>query len=825
MEDTNMDNGLKADLHVHSKMSTRPSQWILQKLDCPESFTSPLRLYEIAKTRGMDLVTITDHNTIDGALEIAHLEDTFISEEVTAYFPENQCKVHVLALDIDESQHHEISYLRINIYELVTFLAKEKICHAVAHPMFDLNHKLTLAHFEKMLLLFKNFELNGSRDDYQNQTLEAILSNVTEADIDRLSEKHGIAPMGRQFWEKNIIGGSDDHSSLNIARMHTFIPGVSDREGFLKGLEEGRAVVRGRAATPKTMAHNLYGIAYQYYSSKYNLSRYAGKSLLFRFVHNALTVDDNNAGRGILARLQDFISARKPSFFSFFQALTDGAPHVIVKKAEKIISENSRFRRLLEADNIDHWETEEDWFEFVNDVSEAVIKNFADTILSSLSKAKLFNIFEAAGSAGSVYTLLAPYFMSFNLYVKDRGFADTCRAACCTSTTVPEDGETRMALFTDTYYETNGVALTLREQVKIAQRYNKKLSILTCSPDKTNDTVVNFEPASTYTPPEYPELSLHYPPLLKMLNYCYEKRITLIHASTPGPVGLCGLAISKILDIPMHATYHTAIPQYAAELTGDYAMEEIMWKAVVWFYNQADAVFVPSNATGDELSDKGIAKSKIRLYPRGIDINRFHPSMGDGFWQSRWSLAIDDFKLLYVGRISKEKNIDVLAGAFSLLRRMTDKVQLILVGDGPYRKQMEKRLGKRQVLFTGYLEGEALARAYASSDLFVFPSATDTFGNVVLEAQASGLPVIVTDQGGPKENVIAGKTGMIVPAGDEETLAKTILTLIRDRGRLEIMKINARKYIESRSFEAAFLDTWDLYLHAPEKGDVKSRAA
>lgn len=820
-----MDNGLKADLHVHSKMSTRPSQWILQKLDCPESFTAPLRLYEIAKSRGMDLVTITDHNTIDGALEIAHLKDTFISEEITAYFPEDQCKLHVLALDINEAQHHEISYLRTNIYDLATFLANEKICHVVAHPMFDLNHKLTLAHFEKMLLLFKNFELNGSRDDYQNRSLEQILCHITEADIARLSEKHGISPMGRHFWEKNMIGGSDDHSSLNIARMHTFVPNVSDRDGFFKGLAEGRAVARGTAATPKTMAHNLYGIAYQYYSSKYNFARYAGKSLLFRFIDAALTVDDNKE-KGVFARLQDFFTARKTSFFQFFHTLSNGAPDVIIQKAEKIISEKRRFRQLLTAGNLNYWEKEDLWFEFVNEVSEAVIKSFADTILNSLSSAKLFNIFQAAGSAGSVYTLLAPYFMSFNLYVKDRGFADTCRVACCKESAVSDDGDTRIALFTDTFYETNGVALTLREQIKVARKYDKKLFVLTCSPQKTNENVVvNFEPASTYRPPEYPELSLHYPPLLKMLNYCYENKITLIHASTPGPVGLCGLAIAKILDIPIHATYHTAIPQYAAELTGDYAMEEIMWKVMVWFYNQVDTVYVPSTATGDELAGKGITPSKIRLYPRGVDIHRFHPSMGNGFWQTQWSLSNDHFKVLYVGRISKEKDLDVLAGAFNLLHRMTDRVQLIIVGDGPYREQMENCLGNRQVLFTGYLEGEALARAYASSDLFVFPSATDTFGNVVLEAQASGLPVIVTDQGGPKENIVAGKTGMVVPAGDQEALAKAILALMRDKEHLANLKINARKYIESRSFEASFLETWDLYLRSPKKGYGTSAAA
>jgi len=106
---------MRADLHVHSKYSRRPSQWFLQKMGCPESFTEPLNLYRIARNRGMSLVTITDHNSIDGALEIAHLPGTFISEEVTTYFPEDKCKVHVLVYQITESQHEDIQKLRQNL--------------------------------------------------------------------------------------------------------------------------------------------------------------------------------------------------------------------------------------------------------------------------------------------------------------------------------------------------------------------------------------------------------------------------------------------------------------------------------------------------------------------------------------------------------------------------------------------------------------------------------------------------------------------------------------------------------------------------------------
>ncbi|MFZ2042290.1 MAG: glycosyl transferase, partial [Desulfobacterales bacterium] len=150
---------MRVDLHVHSRFSQHPSQWFLKKIRCPESFTDPLHIYQTARQIGMSLVTIADHNTIDGALEIAHLPQTFLSEEITAYFPEDRCKVHVLAYAISEAQHQECQKLRFNLYELVAYLNQSGICHAIAHPLYAVNDKLTLAHFERLLLLFRNFEL------------------------------------------------------------------------------------------------------------------------------------------------------------------------------------------------------------------------------------------------------------------------------------------------------------------------------------------------------------------------------------------------------------------------------------------------------------------------------------------------------------------------------------------------------------------------------------------------------------------------------------------------------------------------------------------
>ncbi|MFW6334914.1 MAG: glycosyltransferase, partial [Desulfosalsimonas sp.] len=171
----------------------------------------------------------------------------------------------------------------------------------------------------------------------------------------------------------------------------------------------------------------------------------------------------------------------------------------------------------------------------------------------------------------------------------------------------------------------------------------------------------------------------------------------------------------------------------------------------------------------------------------------------------------------YVGRISKEKNLDVLAAAYRHLCRIRKDTVLLVVGGGPYLQEMKQELAGLRVEFAGPLFNEDLAEAYASSDLFIFPSTTDTFGNVVLEAQASGLPVIVTDQGGPKENLIDGKTGRIVPANDPNSLAQAVYQLLEHPERMLRMKENARSYMEKRTFEQAFIRSWDLYTHSRDK--------
>jgi glycosyltransferase involved in cell wall biosynthesis len=816
---------MKVDLHVHSKFSKRPSQWVLQKIGCPESFTEPLQIYRIARDRGMSLVTITDHNTIEGALEIAHLPGTFISEEITSYFPEDGCKIHVLALNITENHHQDIQKIRKNIFDLAAYLNREGIVHAIAHPLYAVNDRLTIEHFERMLLLFKNFELNGARNERQRQNLKRILSSLTPEDIENLSEKHKIEPSFPDPWQKILIGGSDDHSGLNIARTYTRIGGEATLNDLMKGIKSGLTEVLGQASTPLTMAHNLYSIAYQFYRNRLNLSRHADKDRLLRFLDRSLCPECETESN-LMSKVYFFFRYRGKN--RSVEGMPDTLMGLIRQETDKLLKKNPQLMDIAGNENEPLKDREKRWFEFVDQVSNQVLSHTANHLFGHLSGANVFNIFQTIGAAGGLYSLLAPYFVSFAQFTKDRElneailnrFAGKEFRAPLSGFSVKSGHinglPVNVAHFTDTFYDVNGVAQTLQQQVEMSLKNRKRQTIITCDAENQTEKpgIQNFRPIGVFDLPEYNVQKIYYPPFLEMLNYCYEQRFTHIQCATPGPIGLAALAIARILKLPASGTYHTAFPQYAQYLTGDAMIEELTWRYMIWYYDQMDVIYVSSQSSADELIEKGIKPEKIKQIPRGIDTDAFHPAKRNGLMKSRYGIQ-EQVKFLYVGRVSKEKNLHLLVDAFKKVREVLPDIHLVVAGDGPYLKEMRNAMKGLPCTFTGYLKGDDLYSVYASSDIFVFPSTTDTFGNVVLEAQASGLPVIVTDQGGPCENIIPHETGLIVKGNDRDDLVRAMIELGNDADRRMIMARGARQCLEDRSFENAFIEYWKFFEQSP----------
>jgi glycosyltransferase involved in cell wall biosynthesis len=235
-------------------------------------------------------------------------------------------------------------------------------------------------------------------------------------------------------------------------------------------------------------------------------------------------------------------------------------------------------------------------------------------------------------------------------------------------------------------------------------------------------------------------------------------------------------------------------------------MESLAWSFMHWFYSQLDVVYVNSEHYRQRWIERGIAPEKLKILPRGIDTTVFTPAKRDpGFWE-QYGKKPEELGLLYVGRISKEKNIDVAVEAFRKLYGEGLPVRLLIVGDGPYLRELRQTVP--EACFTGYLTAE-LATAYASSDIFVFPSTTDTFGNVVLEAKAAGLPCIVSNRGGPCELVEDGADGFITRALDVGDFARVLRLLCEDSDLRTKMGREAKNRVQDRTWSNAFRQFWN----------------
>jgi glycosyltransferase involved in cell wall biosynthesis len=789
---------MKADLHLHSTFSRRPPEWLFRKLGVPDSASDPRKLYDLLRRCGMDLVTLTDHDTLDGCLEIAGLPGVFLSEQVTATFPEERFSVQVLVWGLNETQHRELQPLRANIRELQAYLASENLAHGIAHPLYHPQTPPTPEIVEKLLLLFPLFEsLNGHRDALWSRTLEFLLENLTPDKIHELADRHGICPTHPEPWKKFRFGGSDDHSGVFPGRAFTEVPGAKSAEDFLLRLRNGTSMPRGEAGTPLSFSHGLYNTLRLWIAEKF----------------------PSLAASGPVAAAWDrFIEGRNPTEFSWTEKLgflahgvasgqflewldhrglysslaaDFGGERTRLQLATRIQAESDRERRAFQAATF---------------LASQLAFRSLERILGRIQQGNLLEAIREASLLLPAGLALAPYFYGFTSQNPNRArLRSLCKTVC---NSVPDNlQKRRRAWFTDTLDDINGVATTIQKLTAACNALEMDLLVVTSRSQMppAGIPVRNFEPVGEFALPEYELQKLSFPPVLEMVDFIQQGQFTEILISTPGPVGLTGLLAAKLLGIPSAGIYHTDFPQYVRILTEDAQLETLTWSYMRGFYGALDLLYVNSECYRSAWIQRGIAPSKIKILPRGLDTDLFHPSKKDpGFWQRRGaspSLPV----LLYVGRVSREKNLDLLVAAWRALA--PGSAVLAIVGDGPHLADLQQAVP--EAIFTGYLSGTDLAAAYASADLFVFPSTTDTYGNVVVEALASGLPCVVSDEGGPKDLVHDGRTGRVTRAHDPGDFLAAIQWLLENPGLRAGMAEEARAAVHDRSWQNAARAFWD----------------
>jgi glycosyltransferase involved in cell wall biosynthesis/predicted metal-dependent phosphoesterase TrpH len=749
----------RVDLHCHSTASQLSKLGIQRSLGLPECATPPEEVYELAKRRGMDLVTITDHDTIGGCLQIAHYPDVFVSEELTAWFKSEPQAVHVLCMGITPADHEWLQAHNRDLETCADYLHENEIACSLAHPFYAVEAPLTPAHRRRLARMFPVWETcNGSRARELNMPAAIYI------------ETHGGTG----------TGGSDDHAGVDIGRTYTETPPAATPEEFLRHIREGRAEAHGEQGSAAKWAHTAMALATRALLLDEAAGNGGGRNgtvlsldpqAALKMAERVMSEGDVRTGsvagdlgpddaRALLAAFTDSIGLDLSGRELIEHMQSDRFSHAEMERRARRTHE----RKLLEA-------------------AENAVERFSDDDPRRDLAAAAFDtgreLFAAAIPA-------LPYAPAAAFLGKEKAKLN------------PGDGPRRVALVADAINGVHGVTHTI-ERIRELGVPGHEVEIVGTDPNVDR----RLPAAAEIEMPFYAGLHIGVPSLPAMVEVLAEGRFDAVHVTAPGPAGVIATLIARIMELPVLGSWHTELGAYAG-LRASKDLERGMDAALSIFYRQCARVLTPSPASDESVARLGVPRERIGRWGRGVDTSRFDPGLrnADAF--------PGEIKVLYVGRQTKEKGVDLLAEAFIRAHEADPRLHLLLVGGGPEEEDLRHRLGDRAT-FLGWLGGGDLPRAYASADIFLFASRTDTFGQVLVEAGASGLPVVAVNDGGPASIVVDGETGRLCEP-HPEVLAAAIRQLadapdLRARlGRQGLMAASARTWEASMQQLAAGYD-------------------
>ena len=700
----------RADLHCHSTASQLSRLGVQRSLGLPECATPPQEVYELAKRRGMDFVTITDHDTIEGALELEHLPDAFVSEELTVRFAGEPQAVHVLCYGITRGDHEWLQAHAGDVEACAAYLHENGIACALAHPFFNVAAPLTRRHRRRLAELFPIWEVrNGSRAAELNMPAAVYVDT-----------RGGTG-----------IGGSDDHAGVDIGRTWTEVPAAATPEEFLAHMCNGDAEARGEQGSAAKWTHAAMALA--------------TRALDDAGIEASGSAPDPAAVLKMAERVIAEGSAREG------KVATDLGPEdarCLLEAWLAGVGIEARGRdliELLQADGFSH----ADLYRRARRRHERRLRLAVDGGLVA------FQAGDLGAAANGIFEALVPAVP----YAPSTAFLGQEKAKLRPR----EDDRRRVALIADGIGSMHGVTHTIEQ---IRERGVPGFDVEVIGTDPGVDR--RLPAACELELPFYQGMRLGVPGVPDLVEVLAEGNYDLVHVTAPGPAGIAATLLGRITGVPLLASYHTELATYAG-LRADGMLEAVARAGLGAFYSAPERVLSPSPAADGSLAELGIEGTKVGRWERGVDIERFDPSKAD---RDAYPGAI---KVLYAGRLSREKGVDLLADAFLRAHEADPRLHLLLAGGGPEEGELRRRLGDAAT-FLGWLGGEELAVAYASADVFLFCSVTDTYGQVILEAGASGLPVIAIAEGGPAALVENRHTGLLCRP-DADHVAGSLLQL------------------------------------------------
>ena len=735
-----MNETTRADLHVHSTASELSKLGIQRSLHLPECATTPEEVYELAKRRGMDFVTITDHDTIAGALSLQHLPDTFISEELTVWFKGEAQAVHVLCYGITPEDHEWLQAHNDDVEACAEYLHENDITSALAHPFYAVEAPLTARHRRRLAQLFPIWETrNGSRAKELNLPAFVYI------------ETHG----------GTAIGGSDDHAGVDIGRTFTETPRAATPEEFLAHVRAGRAAAHGAQGSAPKWTHAAMALAIRSLGDGTTPGR-PDPGAVLKIIERVMREGDVRSG-GVGADLgpEDALALLR----AWLDAMDLGV-------------DERNLLTLLQDGELSH----PDLYRRARRIHERRLAGVVDDVVRMADPA-VDEPLDVHGAALGLFDACIPAIP----YAAASAFLGREKLKLTRS-----DGDRpRVALVADGLGGMHGVTHTIQQ---IRERGVPGFDVEVIGTDADVDR--RLSAVAEVDIPFYPGLKIGVPSLPAIVDALAEGRYDVIHLCSPGPAGIGAWLLARVLELPVLGSYHTELAAYAGLRTGMAHLEALAAMALGTFYGACDIVLSPSPASDDRLRALGIDADHVGRWDRGVDLARFDPAL-----RTPDLLPEDSINVLYAGRLTKEKGVELLADAFLAARWRDPRLHLVLAGGGPEEEALRERLGDHAT-FLGWLGGTELARAYASADAFLFASQTDTFGQVLLEAQASGLPVVAVKAGGPASLIEHGQTGLLA-APEADALADKLISLVSSPLLAERLRRAALAAVRGRTWEAS----------------------
>ena len=676
------------------------------------------------------------------------------------------------------------------MFELVQYLRGQGIAHALAHPFSLVAGGLSSEQLESLLVLFDVWEVrNGLSCRAEDELAEDVVARSASLRA-RIAGGAGVSearPIG-------ACAGSNDHTGLDVGTTYTVISLGANAATPLTALMAGSGRPCGSHGSTAKLAHNgvallLSGSANRTGPIQHALDRATRTSLTWQLLGRP-------GGRRF--------ATRALSVASTSTRLWRGDKRTPIETAIRVISQD-----LLRNDSLSRGVCHDQLQARVEDVWRSAMRDL-------LGDAEHFEISALLGDKKRIaaitdaQSLLAPYLFAAGFHARQRRHASAVTGRLAErGLALPPSVKTmpRVAMLTDTYEEINGVSTVLHELLRHATAREWPFTLVSAGAERRSEPGLEVFPAiESRSLDVYPGFPMALLPILEILRWCEESDIDVIHAATPGPVGLVAWLLANSLDLPPVGTYHTDLPNLGFYLTGDHLLKESLWAYVRLFYDQCAMVFCPSEASRLELVEHRV-KSRLEPFPQGIDCGLFDPARRDESLQQ--DLGDGRCVLLWVGRISPEKGLDALAASYAALRARRDDVHLVIVGEGPYRERLRELAPNAS--FLGVKTGAELAAIYASADVFLFPGRAETFGQTVLEAAASGLPAVVSAGSGTEDAMIRDVTALSIAPGDARGFVAAVEQLLDDRELHARMRIAARHYALARTWPATFERLADAY--------------